>query len=154
MMHIKTILWPTDISSTPQTVIDAVVALAKQFHAKIHVLHAIAPVPILPASASAIDAISHFDVNRYENELILSTEKSLSAIIDTHIPRTVESEPHIAVGHPRDAILDFVQNNEVDVIVMATHGRSGIDRLLIGSVAESAIRHSPVPLFIIPFNNN
>lgn len=53
------------------------------------------------------------------------------------------------VGHPPAAILDYVRDSDVDLVVSATHGRTGLSRLLIGSVTESVIRQAPVPVFVV-----
>jgi nucleotide-binding universal stress UspA family protein len=57
-------------------------------------------------------------------------------------------------GDSGDAILDAAKESGVDIIVMGTHGRRGLDKILMGSVAEKVLRHSNVPLFIIPSKEN
>jgi len=56
----------------------------------------------------------------------------------------------LTIGIPADVILDYARQNGVDLIIMSTHGRSGISRWLFGSVAEKIIRHSQVPVLISP----
>ena len=56
----------------------------------------------------------------------------------------------LTVGIPADVILDYARQNRVDLIIMSTHGRSGISRWFFGSVAEKIIRHSQVPVLISP----
>jgi nucleotide-binding universal stress UspA family protein len=53
------------------------------------------------------------------------------------------------VGHPARGILDYVETNDVDLIVQATHGRTGLDHVLLGSVTERVLRQSPVPVFVV-----
>jgi len=53
-------------------------------------------------------------------------------------------------GKPADEILDYVGNKQVDIIIMSTHGRSGVSRWVFGSVADRVIRHSPVPVLVVP----
>jgi nucleotide-binding universal stress UspA family protein len=53
------------------------------------------------------------------------------------------------VGDPADEILSYVDENESDLVVIATHGRSGLDRLLLGSVTERVLRRSPSPVFVV-----
>lgn len=53
------------------------------------------------------------------------------------------------VGRPSRAIVDYAKDNDVDHIVMGSHGRSGVSRILLGSVAESVVRRSPVPVTIV-----
>jgi nucleotide-binding universal stress UspA family protein len=53
------------------------------------------------------------------------------------------------VGYAPSIILDYVEENDVDLIVIATHGRSGLERLLLGSVTERVVRRASVPVFVV-----
>jgi nucleotide-binding universal stress UspA family protein len=53
------------------------------------------------------------------------------------------------VGYAPSTILDYAEGNEVDLIVIATHGRTGLERMLLGSVAERVVRRSPAPTFVV-----
>jgi nucleotide-binding universal stress UspA family protein len=55
----------------------------------------------------------------------------------------------VVSGSPADEILDYVKNNKIDLIIMSTHGKSGISRFAFGSVAEKVLRHSTVPVLVI-----
>ena len=57
---------------------------------------------------------------------------------------------HIVRGAPANIILDYAQKNQVDLIIMSTHGRSGISRWAFGSVTDKVIRNSPVPVLLAP----
>ena len=59
-------------------------------------------------------------------------------------------EIDIAYGGAAEAILDYAKKNKVNLIVMSTHGRSGVSRWFFGSVAERVLRHSVIPVLIIP----
>jgi len=56
---------------------------------------------------------------------------------------------HAQLGPPSNTILDYVEDNDVDLVVIATHGRTGLDRVLLGSVAERVLRRSPTPVFVV-----
>lgn len=60
-----------------------------------------------------------------------------------------ELETETVVGRPARAIIEYVEENEVDAVVMGSHGREGISRVLLGSVAETILRRSPVPVTIV-----
>lgn len=64
--------------------------------------------------------------------------------------RGISVKAVVTVGIPADVILDYTKQNDVDLIIMSTHGRSGISRWFFGSVAEKVIRHSPIPVLISP----
>ena len=64
----------------------------------------------------------------------------------------VEATGVILEGHPPEQITAYAQENAMDLIVMGTLGRTGIDRFLIGSVAENVVRHSKVKVLVVPSN--
>ncbi len=61
----------------------------------------------------------------------------------------VDAESIVLEGHPSHEIIEFAQKNGIDVIVMGTLGKSGLDRFLLGSVAEKVTRNSPVPVLVV-----
>jgi nucleotide-binding universal stress UspA family protein len=65
------------------------------------------------------------------------------------LPTAVEVERTITTGVPQDEILSLVAEGDADVVVMGTHGRSGLDRYLLGSVTERVVRQSPVPVLTV-----
>lgn len=82
------------------------------------------------------------------NDILNRLERSLAEMVRKDI-----GYEHVrvkaTVGHPPSAILDYVRNRNADLVVIATHGRTGLDRILIGSVAEPVIRRSPTPVFVV-----
>ncbi len=64
--------------------------------------------------------------------------------------KKVEVSSVVWFGHPADAILDYSQSNDIDLIIMSTHGRSGVSKWLIGSVAEKVLKSSSVPVLLVP----
>ncbi|MFB6091067.1 MAG: universal stress protein [Halobellus sp.] len=78
-------------------------------------------------------------------------ERAEASIEETvaRLPDDVAVERRVATGIPQDEILDLVDELGADVVVMGTHGRSGLDRYLVGSVTERVVRHSPVPVLTV-----
>ncbi len=72
-------------------------------------------------------------------------EEASAAIGDT----PVDIETAIELGRPARQIVSFAEDNEIDQIVMGSHGRSGVTRILLGSVAESVVRRAPMPVTIV-----
>ncbi|WP_406660044.1 universal stress protein [Methanolobus sp. ZRKC3] len=61
----------------------------------------------------------------------------------------IENETIVLEGHPSHEIIEFAENNDIDLIVMGTLGKSGLDRFLLGSVAEKVLRNSKVPVLVV-----
>ena len=64
----------------------------------------------------------------------------------------VEADGFVEYGIPHQTILEFAEENDIDVIVMSSHGRTGVDRLLIGSVTEKVIRNSKIPVLTVKYS--
>src|SRR5436305_1180109 len=133
----KVILVPTDFSVAAETALDHALALASRLGAKVYVLHAYAlPIigfpdgMVIPSAAIA-------------SRIIGDAEKGLAACVAKHKESSVEIVPLLKQADPREAILEAAQELSADLVVMGTHGRRGIARALIGSVAEAIVRVSP-----------
>ena len=73
--------------------------------------------------------------------------------IETHIRERADDEitleRQIAVGRPARTVVNHVEQGDIDHVVMGSHGRRGVSRLLLGSVAETVVRHAPVPVTVV-----
>ena len=137
-MHTKHILCPLDLSTNSLEAIDVATSLAKGDRGKITFLYT--AVPELPADAgyAAIEEVAAATkVAQAELEQIRPTDP------------TVRFRHELRTGEPSMEIVKFAGDNQVDMIVMTTHGRSGISRLLMGSVAEHVIRKAPCPVLTL-----
>ncbi len=75
--------------------------------------------------------------------------KATQSIEDMAGETEVQVEQVMLDGHPAHEIIDFANKNDIDVIIMGTHGKSGLDRFLLGSVTEKVIRSSNIPVFVV-----
>jgi universal stress protein A len=139
------ILVPTDFSEPSDAALEYARGLALAFGASLHVLHVI-EVPCTTGSAEA--------------EAMVETPHAFAALFDRakgalgrRLPATdrerLRASTEILVGTSVKAIVDYAIDRRIDLIVMGTHGRSGIAHLLVGSVAEQVIRKAPCPVMAV-----
>jgi len=135
------VLLPTDGSAGMDRVIEEAVGLAERHDATLHALYVVntASLSNLPLEAS-MDAVS--DSLREEGRTALA---EVERLVDDRVPL----ESATVEGSPAREIVGYATETGVDLIVMGTHGRSGVDRLLLGSVAERVVRRSPVPVLTV-----
>jgi nucleotide-binding universal stress UspA family protein len=135
------VLVPIDFSDASESAVQHAKEIAFTYGAEIDLLHVVEP-PFYP-SAYGIDATAF-----PTQEVVDRVEKQLGDMARDEI-----GYEHImveaTVGHPPSEILNYVDENEVDLIVIATHGRTGLERALLGSVTERVLRRSPVPTFVV-----
>jgi nucleotide-binding universal stress UspA family protein len=74
--------------------------------------------------------------------------KYLSQIAADLKQEGISAKPVVIWGNPAEEIVDYIKNNQVDLVVMSTHGRSGVTRFLLGSVAHRVVRHSVAPVLV------
>ena len=118
-------------------------------NAKIHGLHIVDNLPTLAAGHNEAQ-MSGFDFPQYEAELRKAASRSLEQTVAEHIPDEIDVETRIEKGVPKNIIADYAKQHGIDLIVMSTHGRSGLPRMMLGSVAEATIRTATVPVLTIP----
>lgn len=136
------ILLTTDGSEGAERAVEHAAEIGESFDAKVHVLYV---VDVRKESPHEIDEVlsgKFEDIGKKSTEDI---EKTLEG-------RDLDSEAHVEKGVPHKAIIDFADKNDIDVIVMSSHGRTGIDRLLIGSVTEKVVRKFEKPVLTVGRN--
>lgn len=134
------ILVPTDGSPASDAAIDHALDLAKRYDARIHALYVVDG-----AAYSTLEAGSEIVLEALESEGKEATERLSNRAADAG----VDSVSTVTSGTAYRSIIDYSESNEIDVIVMGTHGRKGIDRYLLGSVTERVVRTSEVPVLTV-----
>lgn len=133
------ILVPTDGSEVAASAARAGVALAARFDAELHVIHVAEEEPLPVGFGDAIAELARQGEEAAESVAGWATEECVD--VTTAVIDDAKSVPL--------AILSYSEEHEVDLVVMGTHGRSGLDRLLLGSVTELTLRKSTVPVLTV-----
>jgi nucleotide-binding universal stress UspA family protein len=137
MLKIKNILFPTDFSNCSKYAFQHAVYLADKYKATLHMLHAIVLFHEDPHEA----AFHIHDTEELHHKLENLASEETNSIIASIKPKTAEIIKVQKRGiTAADVILDYAQEHNIDLIVMGTHGRSGIKNLLLGSVAEKVVQ--------------
>ena len=150
MKSVQKILWPTDSSESALQALAAAVTLAETFNAKIYALQVVDQLPRIDRVGFAVAPMTTFDYQLYEQRLVAAASANLKRTVAGAVPDSVETETCVDIGSPREAIIEFSCINNIDLIVMATHGRKGFSQFWLGSTAEATVRHTPIPTLIIP----
>ena len=137
-----TILLPTDGSDGMADAATHAGVLAERFDATVHVLSVIDPRNRFESPTGGLSTAAWEEAERERAEG--AVERTVATL-----PDGLGVETKLLEGVPKTVILDYVTETEVDMVVMGTHGRSGLDHYLIGSVAEKVVRSSPVPVVTV-----
>jgi len=143
-MQIKKILVPCDFSSYAEHAFAWAVRLAQQSTAEIVLIYA---VPIF-SHVSYTEIPILVDIPKIEAELIAEGEKQLRTFLSEHNTGNVQIEPRAMLGDPFSVICCVAEEEHVDLIVLGSHGRTGLSHVFLGSVAERVVRHAPCPVLV------
>lgn len=144
MMPPKSILSPVDFSSPSEDALNTAADLAAQFGSQLCLLHIVPAIPKLPSS------VSIFREGDYEQELHKDAQERLSKIAQDLARRGINAKT--VVGTANEAGMEIVrvaEHDNIDLIVIATHGMTGWHRLAFGSVAEKVVRLAPCPVLVL-----
>ena len=146
MTQLKRILVPTDFSDHSEHAAAYALELAKRYEAdEIHCVH----VSDIPADLMATSAYYMTGPSeQFVEQVRAESRKSLEAFAQKNFPG-VPVETVFLEGRPFAEIVRYASENQVDLIVISTHGRSGIKHALFGSVAEKVIRKAPCPVLVV-----
>jgi len=149
MIAINRILTPTDFSDFSKHALKYAVSFATQYKAKLYLLHVISDIPEISTFY-----LKHFPMEGISEEEIYGeieerVRSELERIISEDIGEGIEVEPAVVRGVPFLEIIRFARENLIDLIVIATHGRTGLKRALFGSTAEKVVRKAPCPVMTV-----
>ncbi len=150
MFNIKNILLPTDFSNTSLSAADYAVELAVKYGAKIHLLHVLEKTPPILAIRS-LDLSQEKIIKSFEEEGKKQLENAAKKIKKGKT-ENFELELVLKKGIDYEQIVKYSKDHKIDIIVIATHGRTGLLHTLLGSVAEKVIRYAKCPVLVITPN--
>ncbi|MCA9528752.1 MAG: universal stress protein [Myxococcales bacterium] len=143
MALIQRILCPTDFSDSSDAAIEYSLSLAETLGAEVHLLH-VYPIPALMLPDGGVTATA---------QLVARLSEHANDAMDAHVARLTERGAkvtgHVTEGVAAQSILDAAEEIGADLIVMATHGRTGLAHLLVGSVTERVVRLSTIPVLTV-----
>ena len=144
MTSFETILFATDFSEGSDHAFDYAYSLAKCFNSRLILIHVInEPVDLRGFY------VPHISFEQLEKEIEAGAEQMMEKFCRTRITDFTNYEPVIVTGIPYEEILKRAEEQNVSLIVLGTHGRSGIDHLLFGSTAERVVRKAACPVMTV-----
>jgi nucleotide-binding universal stress UspA family protein len=143
MITLKTILVPSDFSECSEEALRYGLELARRFNASLHLLHVVQDPITMPWAAEGFSAPLFEVVDEWEKQAL---DRLKAAVPDADRDRVTVAA---MVATPYAEILAYAAAHNVDLIVMGTHGRSGVSHILLGSIAERVVRRAPCPVLTV-----
>jgi nucleotide-binding universal stress UspA family protein len=143
-MNFKTILFASDFSEGSDFAFQSALSLARKFDSKLIIIHIInEPVDLRGFY------VPHISFDKLEEEIEQGAEKLMEKFCRTNMHDFNNFETYVLPGIPYDEIIKKAVEFNANLIVLGTHGRTGLDHVLFGSTAEKVVRKSPIPVMTI-----
>jgi nucleotide-binding universal stress UspA family protein len=144
MKNIETILVAIDFSDSSDNAFDTAFFLAQKFSARLILVHVInEPVDLRGFY------VPHISFDKLEEEITLGAQKMMEVFCRNHLGNFADYESMIVPGIPYAEIIKTAEEKNADMIVLGTHGRTGLDHVLFGSTAEKVVRKSRLPVLTV-----
>lgn len=141
--NIRKVLVPTDFSDISVQAFPYAEDIATQFNGEIHLVHVLEKDPPIPLIRT-FDMTAESITKKLEDDT-----KALLREFKNKFSNDVNVKEVLLKGNDFEEIVEYSKNNEIDLIVIATHGRTGLLHTLLGSVAEKVIRYSKIPVLVV-----
>jgi nucleotide-binding universal stress UspA family protein len=142
-LRIKSILVPLDFSPSSKKALDYAVTFARQFKAKLTILHVVEPV-------ATLDFASSFPLMLEEDKQVAMAKNALERTVKAaRIPRGTVEKVLVRSGRSFQGIADAARTRKVDLIIISTHGYTGLKHALLGSTTERVVRHATCPVLVV-----
>ena len=144
MKAFKKILFPVDFSEVSPKIAPWVLMVAERFDAEIHLLFVargleyLAGVYVTPVS-----------IENFAGEIIQGGERSMEEFVEAHFDKYPALKTKVELGDATDKISEYIISEKIDLVIMGTRGRKGLERVFFGSVADRVIKMSQVPVMSI-----
>ncbi len=143
MVAIKKILVAVDFSEVSSSVAEYAATLANSLGAEVICLY------VAPSLSQYVGFhVPPSSIESFVKEIVSGADSSMEKFLEEHFA-DVEAKGEVVTGYAAEEILKAIENEKVDLLVMGTHGRKGIDRILFGSVAEKVVKSAKCPVFTV-----
>ena len=144
MRPFEKILFPVDLSRVSQSIVPCVTMMAEAFKAELHLL-------FVARLFKYYDNIyvPPVSITEFEKEITTGGKRRLDEFVKEHLKDCCIFVAKVVPGDPGEQILHYIKSEEIDLVIMGTHGRKGLDKIIMGSVAERIVRSSPVPVMVV-----
>jgi len=140
LISLKNILFTTDFSPSSLAALPHAAAIARRYGSKVYLGHAVQPHPYPLVSAEAI---------AYLDQLTRGAEKHLAGLSNSELLREIVHQPLLRHGEVTEVLRGLIKDYQIDLVVTGTHGRRGVRRFFLGSVAEEIFRTSLCPVLTV-----
>ncbi len=144
MVNIDKILFPTELKEYSLKMLPYVISISEKYSSSIYLLHVIADIRKWGGFY-----IPHTSLDSYQREAMEAAEKFMDKVCEQQMQDYPNFERRICSGEPDAEILKTIESEDIDLVIMGTHGYKGLEHAIFGSAAEKVVKKSPVPVMVV-----
>jgi nucleotide-binding universal stress UspA family protein len=148
MVEMKKILFPIDLTENSSKILPYVLSVSEKYNSTIYLLH------VVPDFQKwAREYISHTSpyasLDMFRKEAVEGAKKAVDRVCEEQLQSCPNFQRRIVSGDAATEILKTIESEHIDLVIMGTHGRKGLEHTIFGSVAENVMKKSPVPVLVV-----
>ncbi|MGB5157792.1 universal stress protein [Desulfobacterium sp. N47] len=143
-MKFNKILFPVDFSEASPKIVPYVKEMAKKFDSEIHILYVARTFQNFVSSY-----VPHSSADLFDNAAVEGGKKNIEEFAEQHFKGSDKIIIKVVNGYEAEEIINYIEKEKIELLIMGTHGRKGIDKLIFGSVAEKVTKATPIPIMLI-----
>jgi nucleotide-binding universal stress UspA family protein len=148
MTETKKILFPIDLSENASKILPYVLSICEAYNSTICLLHVVADL-----KTWAKEYISHTSpyasLDMFNKEAMQAAEKAMARVCEEQLQSCPNFQRRVVSGDTVTEILKTIESEDIDMVIMGTHGRKGLEHVILGSVAENVVKKSSVPVMTV-----
>jgi nucleotide-binding universal stress UspA family protein len=142
MIKIEKILFPCDLTKNASKILPYVLSISEKYEGRIYMLFVVEDLPLL-------HPIPYVSMGWDQEKILKDAENAINLFCEEHLQGCPDFEKLMLSGDPAPAILRTIDSVDIDLVVMGSHGRKGLEETIFGSVAENVLKKSPVPVLTV-----
>jgi len=143
-IKLQHILVPIDFSASSRKALRYAVSFAQQYRAKVTLVHVVEP-PMYPTELGYVPV----EIESLNKSIQATAEEKIRSLAEEQLQTELIEKTLVRMGHPYQEITQVARELKVDLIVISTHGYTGLKHVLLGSTAERIVRHAPCPVLTV-----
>jgi nucleotide-binding universal stress UspA family protein len=143
MVEVKKILFPCDFTESSYKVLPYVLSMAERYDSQVYILH------VDELHEWGGHFIPHTSLDSLRQEALAAAEKAMNRVCEEELQSCPNFQRRIVSGDPATEILRTIESEDIDMVVMGTHGRKGVEQRIFGSVADNVVKKSTVPVLVV-----
>ena len=143
-IDIKKILFPIDLTENASKLLPYVFSLSKKYNSSVYLLHVVQDL-----NKWGKLYVPHPSMDNFQKEAIEAAKSALQTLCEEQLQRCRDFKTIVVSGDAAQEILKVIAAEGIDLVIMGTHGRKGLEHVIFGSVAETVVKNAPVPVLSI-----